>query len=148
MSTVKYPKVGEVFELTLDSERPDVQPLAMLKSSGYPPAGWKYKGKTMAGILTRRFQLVSVGLASNWRDLSDKLLVYGESPAGMWIKAFMDAYPNPDGHGRIGILDDAWQDPKYYACFPSIYSSGILYFSQTLRKFSEHWRWLVYAKQH
>ena len=147
MATPQYPNLGEVFKLTIDYSHPNVQPLTMVKNYGYDPAGWRYTGKTATGVVISKFQLVSVGLCGNWRDLGGKLAAYGKNPGGLWIQAFKDAYPKPDGRGRVGIFDASWMNQGHFECFPCIYSSGDLYFSQVIRKFNKHWRWLVYAKK-
>src|SRR5579863_5445427 len=88
-----YPKVGEVFELALDGDAPENQPLEMVDSFGYNPAGWSHKGPKVSGRQTRRFKFVQVGYCSNVDKIKEQSSAHGEIPEGQWINAFKAAYP-------------------------------------------------------
>lgn len=57
---VAYPADGEIFELTLDGDAPENQPLEMVSRFGYAPVGWRHNGPKVSGKQTRRFKLVGV----------------------------------------------------------------------------------------
>ena len=58
----QYPPDGVEFELTLDGDAVSNDPTEMVRRDGYgSPEKWKFTGKKVSGIQTRRFKLVSIG---------------------------------------------------------------------------------------
>lgn len=143
--TKPYPKLGEVFELTLNGNDPDVQPLAMVRKYGYKPEYWKHSGKTVTGQQTRKFQLVSVGYCTGWYELAEKLATFGPTPEGQWLEAFKTEY-GPGGNCHIGVADPSWVDPHGFAVFPCMHNDGDSNFDWADSDFSVRWRWLVPVK--
>ncbi len=138
-----YPRVGEVFELTLDGAAPENQPLEMVESFGYNPAGWSHNGPTVSGQKTRRLKLVQVGYCSNMEKVKVKVGAEGAFPEGQWINAFKAAYPEPDGQGPIGIPDASWIDSGGRANYPYILAFGLMQFNYAGHIRGEDWRWLA-----
>lgn len=62
MSTIvahrPYPKIGEPFELELDGDYKDNQPLEMVRSAYGDSRGWAHNGPLVTGRATRSFKLV------------------------------------------------------------------------------------------
>jgi hypothetical protein len=141
-----YPKVGEVFELALDGDAPENQPLEIVRSFGYNPEGWRHKGPKVAGKQTRRFKLVQVGYCSNMDVVRERLKAHGENLEGQWMKAFKVAYPQPDGNGPVGVADASWVPPYGVANFPIVDTGGDPHFSWAGLARDAHWRWLVAVK--
>ncbi|MFZ0296703.1 MAG: hypothetical protein WAL52_24030 [Candidatus Sulfotelmatobacter sp.] len=138
-----YPRVGEVFELALDGAAPENQPLEMVESFGYNPAGWSHNGPTVSGQKTRRFKLVQVGYCSNMEKVKVKVGTEGAFPEGQWINAFKAAFPEPDGQGPVGIPDASWIDSGGRANYPYILAFGLMQFNYAGHIRIEDWRWLV-----
>ncbi len=139
-----YPAVGEVFELTLDGDAPENQPLQIVKDCGYT-GKWRHNGCTVKGKQTRRFKLAQAGYQLNLDGVKAALPASG-SVEGQWIKAFKAAYPQPDGNGPIGIADASWANPNSLADFPIVLSVGDLSFRWTAFGHVASWRWLVPAE--
>ena len=138
-----YPPVGEVFELTLDGDAPENEPLEMVNEFGFNPSGWQYIGAAVSGRETRRFQFVQVGYCSTVERVKDKIGPYGKVPAGQWINAFKAAYPEPDGQGPVGFADASWVSADGRANFPYVASVGFLHFNYGGHVRGEDWRWFV-----
>ena len=141
----QYPAIGEVFELELDADAPENQPLpGLVQAFGYDPEGWKFMGKPLTGKLKGRFKLVQVGYQPNL-DAAKKALEaeHGPTPSGQWMKAFLDAFSKPDGKGSVGVADASWVVPFGSVSFPCVYSDGEPYFFWIDRDLSWCWRWLV-----
>ena len=144
----QYPADVVEFELTLDFDAPENQPLEMVRLDGYNPEGWKFTGKKLSGIQIRRFKLVRVGHCLNLDEVRLKLAQYGrEVPEGQWRQAFKAAYPNPDGNGPIGFADPSWVSPLGRASFPFVDSVGGSGFSWAGCGRGGRWRWLVPASK-
>jgi hypothetical protein len=143
LATPTYPGVGDVFELALNGDARENQPLEMVDSFGYNPEGWCHKGPTISGHQTRRFKLVQVGYCSNLDKVKEKTSALGENPAGQWINAFHSTYPKSDGQGPIGIADGSWVGPNGRANFPYVLAVGFLHFNIAGHIRGEDWRWLV-----
>ncbi|GEM_PF-1427146 len=137
-----YPAVGEVFELTLDGDAPENQPLEMVRRDGYT-GDWRHKGPVVKGVETRRFKFVSVGYCANWNELKQKLAEHGEIAPGQWREAFKKKYPTPDGNGPIGFPDASWAGPDGNAFFPCVDADGESDFDWTGDGWVGNWRWLV-----
>ncbi|MEK7624942.1 MAG: hypothetical protein AAB467_01170 [Patescibacteria group bacterium] len=144
MATARYPRLDEEFQLILKGDLLDHQPKELPRICGYPQAGYHFTGKAETGVLVRKLKLVSVEQSFGWISLGTKLAARGKSPSGQWIMAFLDAYPDSDGRGRVGIYDDSWTDPKHDPCYPCILK-GKLCLPKAVGKFSQHVRWIVYA---
>ncbi|TSC75531.1 MAG: hypothetical protein G01um101430_373 [Parcubacteria group bacterium Gr01-1014_30] len=141
-----YPAVGEAFELTIDFDAPENQPLEMLKRDSYNPEGWNYTGKKVTGKHTRRFKLVQVGYSvtfAPFAEVRQKIVSHGEVPEGQWRQAFKATYPIHDGKGAVNVLDSSWVDSNGEARFPYIETLGLSSFSLTRRIFTEQCRYLV-----
>ena len=139
-----YPNVGEIFELTLDGDAPENQPLQMVRDFGYT-GKWRHNGPKVKGKQTRRFKLAQAGYQPNLDGVKSALPGSG-SVEGQWIKAFKAAYPQPDGKGPIGIADASWVGPDGGASFPIVDSDGVLYFHWAAFDRGDSWRWLVPAE--
>jgi hypothetical protein len=140
-----YPKVEEVFELTLDGAAPENEPLEMVSEFGFNSAGWRHDGPTVSGKQTRRFKFVQVGYCSTVEKVKEKTKAHGEIPEGQWINAFKAAYPKPDGQGPIGFADASWIGADGRANFPYVASVGFLHFNYGGHVRGEDWRWVVSA---
>lgn len=140
-----YPKLGSVFELTIDGE---IDPLEMLVSGEFDPSEWRFIGAFLAGKQTCRFKLVDVGRSDNISEVREKLTKHGSIPEGQWREAFKAAYPEPDGRGPIGIADISWVPPIGKATFPYINADGYCSFRWPVGYLlPEHWRWLVKVRE-
>lgn len=140
---VAYPAVGEAFELTLDGDALENQPLEMVRRDGYI-GNWTHRGPLVNGAETRRFKLVSVGYCANWNELTQrKLAKHGEISPGQWREAFKKKYPTPDDNGLIGFPDASWAGPGGGARFPCVHAGGGSDFRWAGRGFSGRWRWFV-----
>jgi len=135
-----YPELGVPFELTLDGDAPETQPLAMVEADGYNPDGWKHNGKIVVGKQTRRFKLVQKG--GSWGEIG---AVTGKEVEGQWRNAFKATYPEPDGNGPIGVRDASWVHPRGYTAFPCVDHNGDSRFGW-VDDFPDHWRWIVPAE--
>ena len=143
-TTATYPTEGKVFELTLDGDAPENQPIEMVKRDGYDnPESWKHTGLTVTGTQTRRFKLVSVGYCSTFDEVKAKLAGQGTTPEGQWREAFKAAYPTPDCNGPIGVADGSWAGPGGRAHFPCVNARGGSDFRCLAYYFNQYWRWLV-----
>lgn len=139
-----YPTDGEVFELTLDGDAPENDPIEMVRRNGFDNfEDWKYTGKRVTGKQTHCFKLVRVGYCRNLDEIQQKLTVSGEVPEGQWREAFKAAYPNTDESGPIGFADPSWVYPLGHARFPCVSAGGYSYFRWTADGFDRDWRWLV-----
>jgi len=136
-----YPKIGEVFELTLDGNDPNVQPLAMVKNYGYNPEGWKHDGKTVEGQQTQKFKLVQKG--GSWDEIGKEV---GNDLEGQWLEAFRKAYPESNGKHPVGVHDASWVVPYGSAYFPYVGRDGGPGFLWSGHVFSVSWLWLVPVK--
>lgn len=141
-----YPADGEVFELTLDADAPENQPLEMVRRFGYNPEGWQWQytsKKVLSGKQTRRFKLVAVGYCRDLKEVRQKLATHGEIPEGQWIMAFKAAYPQPDGKGPVGVADPSWVFPDGDVYFPYVGTDGGSRFRWADYARGDSWRWLV-----
>jgi hypothetical protein len=145
--TPSYPEDGVVFELTIDGDDPDVQPLTIVKMAGGDPGRYRYRGRVIEGKQTRRFMFVSVG-GSVFEDVVARLKDKGKIPEGQWIMAVKKAFPI---HGRkrpVGIVDASWREQgcgRFNGCFPCIVLRGELGFVSAHHEYlrARCWRWLV-----
>ena len=141
-----WPAVGEIFELVLDGNASENQPLAMVQRDGHNPQGWRHQGPVVGGRRTKRFKLVEIGYCRNFDEVRCKLTAHGEIPEGQWREAFKARYPKADGKGTIGIADASWVDPVADANFPCVYTRGGSDFDWAGGVFVDSWRWLVEVK--
>ena len=139
-----YPAVGEIFELTLDGDAPENQPLQIVRDCGYT-GKWRHNGRTVKGKQTRRFKFAQAGYQPNLDGVKSALPTSG-SVEGQWIKAFKAAYPQPDGNGPVGIADASWVNPRDDANFPFVSTDGSLNFCWADDVQDAFWRWLVPAE--
>jgi len=140
----QYPRVGEVFELELDADVDDNTPLGIVKTLGYDPEDWEFRGAPLTSKLKGKFMLVKIGAQPNLdaakAALEDK---HGPTPSGQWMRLFKDAYPETDGNGPVGIADASWVYPDDSARFPCVDYGGWLTFGWAAYYSGEDWRWLV-----
>lgn len=136
-----YPAVGEVFELTLDGDAPENQPLAMVQQGGYNGA-WQHKGLLVTGRQARRFKLVQVGQQPGLVAVGVELAVHGRVPPGQWREALKATY-RQDGQGPVGVADPSWQSPFGRVCFPYINTDGSPGLALADLDYRKDWRWLV-----
>lgn len=142
-----YPAVGEVFELTLDGDASENNPIEMVRRDGYRPEDWRHKGEKVAGEQTRRFMLVSVGYC-HFGELVRRLVKHGTIPGGQWREALKAAYKS-DRKGPVGIADASWMclfdRPFGRTGFPSVHENDCSYFDWAYPNFGfdDGWRWLV-----
>jgi hypothetical protein len=141
-----YPATDEIFELTLDGDAAENQPLEMVRRDGYNPKGWQHRGPVVKGRHTKRFKLVEIGYCRNFDEVRRKLAIHGEIPEGQWREAFRARYGKPDGKGPIGIADALWVIPYSSAYFPYVGLDGDSNFRWTDSDFYDVWRWLVVCK--
>lgn len=139
-----YPAVGQEFELTLDGDAPENQPLAMVQCDGYAGA-WKHEGPLVEGKQTRRFKLVQVGYQPGLEAVRTALAAHGEVPPGQWREALKSSY-RQDGQGPVGLADPSWQNPVGIAYFPYVHSNGDSNFDWAGDEFHDDWRWLVLSE--
>ena len=139
-----YPAVGEIFELTLDGDAPENQPLQIVRDCGYT-GKWRHNGRTVKGKQTRRFKFAQAGYQPNLDGVKSALPTSG-SVEGQWIKAFKAAYPQSDGNGPVGIADASWIYPPVGADFPVVLTDGDLDFYWAGYGQGADWRWLVPAE--
>ena len=141
-----YPAVGEVFELTLDGDAPENQPLEMVRRDGYAN-DWKHNGPVVKGRHTKHFKLVEIGYCKRFAEVLGKLGAHGEIPNGQWRESFKTKYNGPDCKGHIGVADVSWlseENEENVACFPFLDgNSGTSGFLCHDHYFLEAWRWLV-----
>lgn len=137
------PADGVEFELTLDAP---IDPLEMLRSDGYNPRGWKFRGSKVTPQ-THRFILVRERLSFDIAEIREKLKQHGSIPVGQWREPFKQTFPHCDGRGPIGFADPSWEFPHGCARFPVLiescgggWCSG---FTWHPIFFDQHWRWLV-----
>lgn len=141
-----YPADDVEFELTLDGDAPENDPLEMVRRV-CNPKGWEFNGRKVSGVQTRAFKLVRVGACRNLDEVRQKLAQYGDIPEGQWRQAFKVAYPRPDGNGPVGIADSSWVDPNGGVFFPCVSSDGGSDFYWADFDHGVGWRWLVPASK-
>ncbi|MBI2053076.1 MAG: hypothetical protein HYT34_02420 [Candidatus Ryanbacteria bacterium] len=141
---------GKVFEMTLDGDAAENQPIEMVRRDGYDnPSRWKHVGTRVLGTQTRKFVWVSVGYQPNLDAVraaclkaAGKLDLNGRIPEGQWrevIKQMLE----PDGQYHRGIVDPSWEDPDGGILFPCVSSGGNSRFYWAVLGCSGGWRWLV-----
>jgi hypothetical protein len=139
----KYPKTGEVFELTLNPNAPENTPLGIINL----PETWKHNGKVVTSKETKLFMLVSIRswfcLAQARCELED---LYGPTPEGQWIKAFKGAYPVTDFNKSVYIADGSWIHQSGDAYYPCVNQIGELSLRCAKSVTSREW-WLVEVKK-
>ena len=116
-----YPD-GVEFDMTLDGDAPENQPLEMVRRDGYS-GRWKHKGSTVKGMQTQRFKWAAVGYQYNLDAVRTALTPHGEIPEGQWREAVKQMF-EPDGEHLRGIADSSWVDPNGGADFPYVNSVG------------------------
>lgn len=142
MVTKKYPKVGQVFELTLS-------PGNLTKKSESPiRTKWKYIGQKITKPQTRKFKLVQIDRCANWQELTEKLQAQGNIPEGQWLEVFLNKFGINHNHdkneGSIGVADASWIDSCGASRFPLVDSDGNQFFGYTTgHQFGSLFRWLV-----
>lgn len=136
----EYPAPGVEFDLTLDGDARENQPLAMVSGDGYG-GGWKHKGPVVKGTQTRRFKFVEIGYQPNWNSVVGELGKHGKIPEGQWREAVKKTYRT--NRLSMGVADASWSDPGDSRNFPMVHVIGGSDFHWTDVEFSESWVWLV-----
>ncbi|MDP2587614.1 MAG: hypothetical protein Q8P33_02475 [bacterium] len=136
-----YPALGEVFELTLQP----ISGLELVRLFGIDPTHWQFRGKEITKALTRKFKLVEISYQPNFVAVLKALKAYGRPAKGLWLKAYKEAYPVPDGNGPVGFADPSWRTPSGYARFPCVSTDGHSAFDWDGfgYGFDGGWRWAV-----
>ena len=151
-----YPVDGKIFELTLDGDSIENDPLEMIRHDFIWNYEWKHIGKKVTGIQTCRFKLVSVEFCFNLAEVIAKISFWGKIPEGQWRNAFRTAFPNPDppkpfwaiypayaeGKWPVGVADPSWIDPSGFVHFPFVHCTHSS-FPSANDVFSRNWCWLV-----
>lgn len=132
---------GAEFEMTLNGDAPENQPLEMVRRDGYS-GRWKHSGPTVKGTQTQCFKWVAVGYQPNFDAVRTALAPYGKIPEGQWREAVKHMFESDGEHPR-GIADSSWVDPFGNADFPYVSTYGNSYFRWAGGDFRVAWRWLV-----
>ncbi len=140
------PADGEVFELTLDGDAPENQPLEMVRQAGYDNwQEWEHNGPAVKGRETRRFKWVYIGYQPNLDAVRAALATHGKIPEGQWREAVKKMFKH-DIWRPCGIADPSWEPPRFGGSIPYcpyISSDGSSRFKWVIDGFPDHWRWLV-----
>lgn len=141
--------ISKIFELTLDGDDPINDPMEMIRSNGFDPDAWKFKGKRVVGKQTRKFRMACVGACRNVDEVREQLNRCGEIPEGQWREAFMVAgCPEVDGPWHIGFADPSWEDSSGFDNIPCIFPCrGHDFLRVHYATFNNYWRWLVEVKE-
>jgi hypothetical protein len=151
------PAVGEIFDLEIDGNAPEVDPLNMVlfnaDVSCTTGRGWRFEGKSVKGKQTSRFMLVEPDDHScRLPQLKKTLRERGRIPEGQWLVAFMEKYQAPicrfeEGY-CIAIADDSWIDIGARRRLPYL-GEAILELDFEYAEvvdIRENWLWLVEVK--
>ncbi len=140
---LRWPKPGEVFELTLDADALGNQPFVMVHDDSYVNLDWRHDGRRLSGLQVGRFKFVQVGYQPNWAGVQNELLKFGKIPCGQWrqaLKARFAFAPNCP----VGVADASWVYPEGKTSFPIIRPDGSSGFIWTdNHEFNEEWFWLI-----
>src|SRR3989344_4511021 len=146
IATTIYPLEDEVFELTLDDDPSRNDPMAMARRYGYGNQ-CRFTGRVVKGRQTRWFRLERVYEAETFSDVLSQLgEVDGRIPAGQWIEAFRESFPQSDGKTYIVVADPSWVFPSFGPCFPGIRHDGRQWFRSIEPSFDHGWGWLMEVK--
>jgi hypothetical protein len=138
-----WPKPGEVFQLTINGDAPECDPIQMVRDDGYDrPESWKHNGPKVAGVQTRSFKLVEIGYQPNFGAVKTDLNKLGKVPEGQWRKPLKRKFPDAPGR-PAGIADPSWVGPDGVPYFPIVDGDGRSGFRWTGGGFGEYWLWLV-----
>ncbi len=138
--------LNKVFELTLDGDAPENDPLQMVRAYGCSdPEKWKHTGMKVIGRETRRFKLVEIGYKPNFESVKKALARHGSIPEGQWREALKKRFLGAPGR-LVGVADVSWFDPFGYPYFPCVNDDGASAFGWIDRGFFEYWLWLVEVK--
>lgn len=136
-----YPAEREVFELTLDGDDPNNDPIVMAQRDGYE---FTHVGKKVVGVQTGRFMLVRSGYRPYFDELRQSIETFGAIPEGQWREAFKAKFPHPHGKQRpVAVADASWRGSADTAYYPWIDRRGKSGFHGTEYDLSEEWFWLV-----
>ncbi|MFY9462741.1 MAG: hypothetical protein WAP52_00965 [Candidatus Sungiibacteriota bacterium] len=148
-----YPTDGEVFELTIDGDAQENDPMnrtfLIYEHTAVMP--WRHIGKKVSGVQTRQFKLVPLGTIDEpLSGVIEKLQSYGRIPEGQWRNAFKRTYPRADGRRTICIADPSWIDPRRGRhCYPGIYSNGDMLLNAADYPYhDDSCRWLIDVSNH
>lgn len=138
-----WPKPGEVFQLTINGDASECDPIQMVCSDGYNESEtWKHNGFKVEGQQTRRFKLVEVGYQPTFDAVQAELKKHGKIPRGQWREALKKNFPDAPGR-PVGISDASWVLPCGDPNFPFVNGDGGSNFDWAGGDFSEAWLWLV-----
>lgn len=150
IARIRHYADGKAFEMTLDGDAAENQPIEMVRRDGYDkPSEWKHKGATVKGTQTRKFVWVSVGYQPNLDavravclEAAGKLGLNGRIPEGQWREAIKQMFHHLGQYIR-GIADPSWEYPGGGIRFPYVGSDGRSCFYWGDYGYGEAWRWLV-----
>lgn len=146
------PGPSESFELTLDADNPQNQPLALILScrSVVPVGHYKYEGPVIKGVMTRSFRFVEVEGSNTVQGLREAISVYGRIPEMQWCGALKGHFPK--GVRSLSIADFSVTNPLGDSEFPTFslpepkwFFPGGLNFSWSNWALGTNtgWKWLV-----
>lgn len=138
---IPWPRPNEVFELTLDGDASENQPLAMVKADGYD-GPWQHNGSTVKGRETRRFKLVEIGSQPNCESVKTACQKHGKIPEGQWREVMKKKFTDSPGR-LVGIADASWVSPSGLTFFPYVTAGGASSFLWSGYAWNDHWLWLV-----
>lgn len=143
-----FPAEGEEFDLELDGDVPENQPLEMVRRDRCErPEKWRFTGREVEGKQVRRFKLVAVGYCRNLDEVRGKLAVHGEILEGQWRAAYCGPQV-PGGCSRpVGIADPSWVDLREHVYFPYVPPRGFPAFYRVDHVFDIFWLWLVEVRK-
>lgn len=151
MDTINYriPADGMEFELTMSEI---IDPMEMVRSAGYRPEYWEFRGAPTLIPRAAKFKLVRT--SEPWCDicnLPSVLREHGFIPEGQWLEVLRRTYPINDHRGPIGIPNASWVRLCDDVYFPMLCGLGGEVWRLGFNPFrgsnySFIWRWLVVSK--
>lgn len=139
-----YPLVGERFDLGLNGDYGNYQPLDMVRRTGHDSRGWVHKGHMCTGRDIRPFKLIEIATHGTFDEVMNELSRHGRVPEGQWICGFKVAYPTPDGRRNVAIADATWVGPDGMTYFPYVSRAGDIRFHRSNGNFGgDCWLWIV-----
>ncbi|MEK7606221.1 MAG: hypothetical protein AAB458_01310 [Patescibacteria group bacterium] len=155
-----FPQIGEVFELTSNSELSGIWMIRHLEKP-HDPSKWRFTGTNIPEGMTKRFKLVEFGYQPSFAAVVKMYTKHGKIPEGVWMQSFYEIFNKGDYYlgylrGNIGVPDASWEraESVHYmigvirgeVCFPAIGQFGHWMFCSVDRHFLGDWCWLVEAE--
>ena len=143
MTKLEHRPDNEIFQLTLDFDAPENQPLEMVCHDRRDRHGWTHNGPKVVGAQTRKFTWVYIGYCRTFDEVKQKLRRRGKTPEGQWCQAVKATFQHDAKYHR-GIADASWSDSDGNIAFPRVDAFGEVSFpAMTDNDFSGDYRWLV-----